>query len=183
MRLPLRAQRFVSYTNYMTGESICPKTSREDSGSATKSEIPSAVGSREVSASAQHAEPSAHVATSYPIVMARDPNAPSLETLLRAIRACRACEAHLRLGPRPILQANAAARILVVGQAPGARVHRTQAVKACASLTSGDGISGRPPPVRRTAPRKPTARHAIAGHSGSAPRRESFVMFVFRYAR
>ena len=32
----------------MTGESICPKTSREDSGSATKSEIPSAVGSREV---------------------------------------------------------------------------------------------------------------------------------------
>jgi uracil-DNA glycosylase len=47
----------------------------------------------------------------------------SLGSLLAEIRACRACEAELPLGPRPVLQAHAEARILVVGQAPGARVH------------------------------------------------------------
>jgi uracil-DNA glycosylase len=47
----------------------------------------------------------------------------SLESLLVAVRACRACEAHLPLGPRPVLQAGATARILIVGQAPGAKVH------------------------------------------------------------
>lgn len=49
----------------------------------------------------------------------------TLEALLAAVRACRACEAHLPLGPRPVLRAAATARILVVGQAPGARVHKT----------------------------------------------------------
>ncbi|MEO5765117.1 MAG: uracil-DNA glycosylase family protein [Casimicrobiaceae bacterium] len=43
--------------------------------------------------------------------------------MLAAVRQCRACEGRLPLGPRPVLRANAAARILVVGQAPGARVH------------------------------------------------------------
>jgi len=47
----------------------------------------------------------------------------SLDTLLAEVRACRACAQHLPLGPRPIVRANAAARILIVGQAPGARVH------------------------------------------------------------
>ena len=47
----------------------------------------------------------------------------SLDGLLDAVRACRACEAHLPLGPRPVLQAGATARILIVGQAPGARAH------------------------------------------------------------
>lgn len=47
----------------------------------------------------------------------------SLPELLLAVRACRVCEAHLPLGPRPVLQAGAGARILVVGQAPGTRVH------------------------------------------------------------
>jgi uracil-DNA glycosylase len=47
----------------------------------------------------------------------------SLPELLRAVRACRVCEAHLPLGPRPVLQLGAGARILIVGQAPGARVH------------------------------------------------------------
>lgn len=49
----------------------------------------------------------------------------TLEALLKAVRACRACEADLPLGPRPVLQADATARILVVGQAPGLRVHQT----------------------------------------------------------
>ena len=33
------------------------------------------------------------------------------------------CEAHLPLGPRPIVQVGVGARLLIVGQAPGARVH------------------------------------------------------------
>ena len=49
----------------------------------------------------------------------------SLEHLLVAVRACRACEAHLPLGPRPVLRAAVTARILIVGQAPGVRVHET----------------------------------------------------------
>src|SRR5881396_1568073 len=50
---------------------------------------------------------------------------PTLEALLAAVRACRVCEGHLPLGPRPVLRAGATARILVVGQAPGVRVHTT----------------------------------------------------------
>lgn len=50
---------------------------------------------------------------------------PSLDTLLMAVRNCRACESHLPLGPRPVLQAGEEARILIVGQAPGVRVHTT----------------------------------------------------------
>jgi uracil-DNA glycosylase len=48
-----------------------------------------------------------------------------LTGLLREISACRLCEAHLPLGPRPVIRAAASARILVIGQAPGTKVHRT----------------------------------------------------------
>jgi len=47
----------------------------------------------------------------------------ALDALLREIRACRLCEAQLPLGPRPVLRAARSARLLIVGQAPGARVH------------------------------------------------------------
>lgn len=47
----------------------------------------------------------------------------SLDTLLVDVRACQVCVPHLPLGPRPIVRAGADARILIVGQAPGARVH------------------------------------------------------------
>src|SRR5438094_1505596 len=50
---------------------------------------------------------------------------PTLEALLAAVRACRVCEAHLPLGPRPVLRAGAAARILGGGQAPGGRGRTT----------------------------------------------------------
>ena len=49
----------------------------------------------------------------------------TLDDLLAEIRACRICEAHLPLGPRPTLQAGSKARLLIVGQAPGTRVHAT----------------------------------------------------------
>ncbi len=48
-----------------------------------------------------------------------------LDALLAEVRACRVCEAHLPLGPRPVLRAGADARLLIVGQAPGTRVHAT----------------------------------------------------------
>lgn len=47
----------------------------------------------------------------------------ALDTLLHEIRACRICAADLPLGPRPVLNVAAGARLLIVGQAPGARVH------------------------------------------------------------
>lgn len=46
-----------------------------------------------------------------------------LDTLLSEIRACRLCEAQLPLGPRPVLRASATSRLLIVGQAPGTKVH------------------------------------------------------------
>lgn len=49
----------------------------------------------------------------------------SLETLLREARACRVCAAALPRGPRPVLRAAAGARVLLVGQAPGTKVHET----------------------------------------------------------
>jgi uracil-DNA glycosylase len=53
----------------------------------------------------------------------RETEHSTLEGLLAAVRQCRACEKELPLGPRPVLRAAESARILVVGQAPGARVH------------------------------------------------------------
>lgn len=47
----------------------------------------------------------------------------TLPALLKAVRDCRVCQNVLPLGPRPVVQVGAGARILIVGQAPGARVH------------------------------------------------------------
>ncbi len=46
-----------------------------------------------------------------------------LRDLLREIRSCRHCADFLPLGPRPVLRASPTARLLIVGQAPGTRVH------------------------------------------------------------
>ncbi len=51
--------------------------------------------------------------------------AESLASLLREVRACQVCADHLPFPPKPILRAGATAKILVVGQAPGRRVHET----------------------------------------------------------
>jgi uracil-DNA glycosylase len=50
-------------------------------------------------------------------------SANSLDKLLRDVRACRVCETQLPLGPNPVLRAAHTARILIIGQAPGTRVH------------------------------------------------------------
>jgi uracil-DNA glycosylase len=48
-----------------------------------------------------------------------------VDELLGEIRACCICAAHLPLGPRPVLQASATSRLLIVSQAPGRKVHET----------------------------------------------------------
>ncbi len=45
--------------------------------------------------------------------------------LLAEVRACRHCAGELPLGPNPVLRASASARLLIVGQAPGTKVHAT----------------------------------------------------------
>lgn len=49
----------------------------------------------------------------------------ALALCLKRVRACRRCAAELPLDPRPIVRARVTARILIVGQAPGLRVHQT----------------------------------------------------------
>lgn len=45
--------------------------------------------------------------------------------MLREVRACRVCEAHLPNPPKPILLAAETATLMIVGQAPGRKVHET----------------------------------------------------------
>ena len=52
-------------------------------------------------------------------------SARPLPALLREIRACRVCIRHLPFGPRPVLRVSQGARLLVIGQAPGTKVHET----------------------------------------------------------
>jgi uracil-DNA glycosylase len=46
-------------------------------------------------------------------------------SLLAEVRACTLCAAHLPLGPRPVVQIDPSARLLIAGQAPGKKVHET----------------------------------------------------------
>ncbi len=48
----------------------------------------------------------------------------ALDRLAAEARACRLC-ADLPLGPRPVFRASPTARLLIVGQAPGTRVHES----------------------------------------------------------
>lgn len=45
--------------------------------------------------------------------------------LVKEIRSCTLCANYLPFGPKPIIQVSANAKILIVGQAPGSRVHET----------------------------------------------------------
>src|SRR5690606_5905489 len=47
----------------------------------------------------------------------------NIEVVLAAARACRFCTDRLPLGPRPVLQASATSRLLIIGQAPGTKAH------------------------------------------------------------
>jgi uracil-DNA glycosylase len=47
----------------------------------------------------------------------------TLDQLLKDVRLCAVCAARLPFGPRPVVQVGRAARVLIVGQAPGSKVH------------------------------------------------------------
>lgn len=49
----------------------------------------------------------------------------SLDRLFSEIHACTVCARHLPLGPRPVVRGNVTARLLIVSQAPGTKVHET----------------------------------------------------------
>ena len=49
----------------------------------------------------------------------------ALDAVAAEARACRICADALPLGPRPVLRVSTTARLLIVGQAPGTRVHAT----------------------------------------------------------
>ena len=46
-------------------------------------------------------------------------------SLIAEIRDCRVCADVLAAGPRPIVQFSATSRIVIIGQAPGTRVHES----------------------------------------------------------
>ncbi|MEO0972020.1 MAG: uracil-DNA glycosylase family protein [Pseudomonadota bacterium] len=48
-----------------------------------------------------------------------------LQSLIEQISSCRLCDDTLPLGPRPVVQLYADARVLIAGQAPGVKVHET----------------------------------------------------------
>lgn len=48
-----------------------------------------------------------------------------MKELLQNIRNCSVCEEHLPLGPRPVVAAHPDAKIVIIGQAPGTKVHKT----------------------------------------------------------
>lgn len=57
------------------------------------------------------------------------PEQPAAEDSLAAAiddaLACRLCESALPLGPRPVFRVSETARVLIIGQAPGTKVHMT----------------------------------------------------------
>ena len=48
-----------------------------------------------------------------------------METLLTDIRHCTFCEKLLPFGPRPVVQMSAHSKIIIIGQAPGRKVHES----------------------------------------------------------
>ena len=49
----------------------------------------------------------------------------AFDSLLAEVRACMACAGQLPLGPNPVLHLGPKARLMIIGQAPGTRVHKT----------------------------------------------------------
>ena len=48
-----------------------------------------------------------------------------MDRLLEKILRCEVCKDHLPLGPRPVVQLSNQSKIVIIGQAPGRRVHET----------------------------------------------------------
>lgn len=54
-----------------------------------------------------------------------EPRRDAFEVLKRRVAACDICARHLPLGPRPVVRVSRTARLLIIGQAPGTKVHAT----------------------------------------------------------
>lgn len=52
-------------------------------------------------------------------------SAITLQQVLTQARACKVCEPELPCGARPVIQASPEAELLIIGQAPGLKVHKT----------------------------------------------------------
>lgn len=48
-----------------------------------------------------------------------------MQDILHDIRQCRICEQHLPLGPRPVATGHPTSKIVIIGQAPGTKVHQS----------------------------------------------------------
>jgi len=48
-----------------------------------------------------------------------------VKNLLNEINQCTICKAHLPLGPRPVVTAHINSKIIIIGQAPGTKVHES----------------------------------------------------------
>ena len=46
-----------------------------------------------------------------------------MQSVLSEIKQCTICAANLELGPRPVLSADVDSKIVIIGQAPGTKVH------------------------------------------------------------
>ena len=46
-----------------------------------------------------------------------------MQELLSEIKKCTICSKHLDLGPRPVVKAHRDAKVVIIGQAPGTKVH------------------------------------------------------------
>jgi len=57
--------------------------------------------------------------------VASSSDADSLDAIAAEARACSVCAGVLPLGPRPVFRVSATARLLIIGQAPGTKVHET----------------------------------------------------------
>lgn len=57
------------------------------------------------------------------VLKSRADQTAGLEEIKGAIRACQLCAAELPHGPRPVVRASETSSVLIVGQAPGTRVH------------------------------------------------------------
>ena len=53
------------------------------------------------------------------------PRLTKLDVLVKEVRACTICAKHLPFEPNPVVRPSSMAKVLIIGQAPGTKVHAT----------------------------------------------------------
>lgn len=53
------------------------------------------------------------------------PRLTKLDVLVKEVRACTICAKHLPFEPNPIVRPSSTAKVIIIGQAPGTKVHAT----------------------------------------------------------